>query len=164
MEWLITLIILKLQSLLPPSCVQCPSLTGYLKLNFPERSFTTNYTNIRDGVVTTIAPTEEITYDMTDGANGYNRPTLTPGEKTTYLIGPDAPQPPVPPERRVDNPNEAEKRLAQWVPEDVTKAPVSTPIAYAADLDDDENGQPIRKNVDGSVTVVRAFAVGKQNS
>ena len=34
---------------------------------------------------------------------------------------------------------------------------VYTPVAYAADLDDDQNDTGVRKNVDGSVTVVRAF-------
>ena len=38
---------------------------------------------------------------------------------------------------------------------------VNTPVAFAADLDDDEEEAPIRKNVDGSVTVVRAMAMGK---
>ena len=128
--------------------------TGYLKLNFPGRDFTTNYTNIKEGVVKTIAPNEVITYELTDGPNGYNQPTLTPGEKTTYLIGPE-PEPVNPPK------DDADRLVAQWVPEDVTKAPVNTPVAFAADLDDDDNGQPVRKNVDGSVTVVRAFAVGK---
>ena len=85
---------------------------------------------------------------------------MTPGEKTTYLIGPGK-EPGPEPEPQNPPTDDADKLLAQWVPEDVTKAPVSTPIAYAADLDDDDNGQPVRKNVDGSVTVVRAFPVGK---
>mgnify|MGYP007070232035 CR=1 FL=1 len=35
-------------------------------------------------------------------------------------------------------------------------APVNTPTAYAADLDDDDNtSAPIRQNVDGSVTIVK---------
>ena len=137
--------------------------TGYLKLNFPERDFTTNYTNIRDGVVTTIAPNEVITYELTDGPNGYNQPTLTPGEKTTYLIGPGTePVPPVPPTEEQTPPgDEPGRQIAQWVPDDIMQDPVNTPVAFAADLDDDDNGQPVRKNVDGSVTVVRAFAVGK---
>ena len=138
--------------------------TGYLKLNFPERDFTTNYTNIRDGKVVTIRPDEVITYELTDGTNGYNQPTLTPGAKTTYLIGPDpVPPPPPGPEPTPVNPpdNDASKLMAQWVPDDIMQAPVNTPVAFAADLDDDEDGQPVRKNVDGSVTVVRAFAVGK---
>ena len=38
---------------------------------------------------------------------------------------------------------------------------VYTPVAYAADLDDDQNDTGVRKNVDGSVTVVRAFPMDK---
>ena len=136
--------------------------TGYLKLNFPGRNFTTNYTNIKDGVVTTIAPDEVITYELTDGPNGYNQPTLVPGEKTTYLIGPDPEPIPVnPPDEPTPPNNDADKLLAQWVPDDIMQAPINTPVAFAADLDEDDNGQPVRKNVDGSVTVVRAFPVGK---
>lgn len=41
-------------------------------------------------------------------------------------------------------------------------APVNTPTAYAADLDDDDNASaPIRQNVDGSVTIVKEMAAGK---
>ena len=88
-------------------------------------------------------------------------------EITTYLVGPGAPdEPPViPPEPPVNPPvnpvvpgDEPERNLAaQWVPEDAMRAPVDTPVAFAADLDDEDNGIPVRKNVDGSVTVVRAF-------
>ena len=38
---------------------------------------------------------------------------------------------------------------------------VYTPVAYAADLDDDTVDRGVRKNVDGSVTVVKAFPMGK---
>lgn len=134
--------------------------TDYLKVEFDGRDYTTNYTNIKDGTVVTIAPGEKITYELADG--GYNQPTLEPGANTTYLIGPDPdPVPPPPPGPQPDpvNPpgDEPGRQIAQWVPEDVTKAPVNTPVAFAADLDDDEEGSPIRKNVDGSVTVVRAM-------
>ena len=135
--------------------------TDYLKLDFSGRDFTTNYTNIRDEKVTTIRPDEEITYQLTDGANGYNQPTLQPAEKTTYLIGP-APVNPQPEEPSVNDNNEnARNLMTQWAPDDIMQSPVNTPVAFAADLDEDENGTPVRKNVDGSVTVVRAFAVGK---
>ena len=39
-------------------------------------------------------------------------------------------------------------------------APVNTPVAFAADLDDDQEEAGVRKNVDGSVTVVRAYPMG----
>ena len=124
--------------------------TDYLKLDFKGRDFTTNYTNIRDEKVVTIRPNEEITYDLADG--GYNRPTLQPGEKTTYLIGPDKNDPKPNP----NPPSDDNVRVKNWVPEDPTSPLVNTPVAFAADLDDEEEAG-VRKNVDGSVTVVRAF-------
>ena len=133
--------------------------TNYLKVDFPNRDYTLNYTNIRDGVVVKVNKDDEITYELTDGSNGYNQPTLTPGEHTTYLIGPGAPQPPTPPTTNPTiNDNENIKNLGnRWVPEDVAADPVNTPVAFAADLDEDEIASAVRKNVDGSVTVVRAF-------
>ena len=134
--------------------------TGTLKLDFPKRDFTTNYTNIKDGVVKTIAPNDEITYELTNKPDtGYNSPDFkqTDGTNTTYLVGPDQIIPP-PPERR-DNqtpPSDDNVRVKNWVPDDPTAPTPSTPVAYAADLDDDEDA-PCRKNVDGSVTVVRAI-------
>ena len=125
--------------------------TDYLKLDFEGRDFTTNYTNIRDEKVVTIRPDEEITYDLADG--GYNRPTLKPGEKTTYLIGPDQE---VNPPKDPKAPNDDNVRVKNWVPDDPTKPLTNTPVAFAADLDDEEEAG-VRKNVDGSVTVVRAF-------
>jgi hypothetical protein len=74
------------------------------------------------------------------------------------LIGPaKTPEPKPEPTPNPDIPDEPGRQIVQWVPDDVTKAPVNTPVAFAADLDDDEEGAPIRKNVDGSVTVVRAM-------
>ena len=141
--------------------------TDYLKLEYEGRDFTTNYTNIRDEKVVTIRPDEEITYELADG--GYNKPTLKPAEKTTYLIGPEKtpeptppePTPPDPPKPTPDNPTPPDDdnvRVKNWVPEDPMKPMANTPVAYAADLDD-EDPNPCRKNVDGSVTVVRAYPV-----
>ena len=139
--------------------------TNYLKVEFDSRDFTTNYTNIKEGVVKTIAPDEKITYELTDGPDGYNQPTLQPDTNTTYLIGPDPdPVPPTPtptpdpePGNVTDNNENARNLMTQWVPDDIMQAPVNTPVAFAADLDDDDVHAPVRKNVDGSVTVVRAF-------
>ena len=132
--------------------------TDYLKLDYPGRDFTTNYTNIRDEKVVTIRPDEEITFELADG--GYNRPTLEPAEKTTYLIGPDfipVPPPVDPdPEPKQNPPSDDNVRVRNWVPEDPMSPLVNTPVAFAADLDDEEEAG-VRKNVDGSVTVVRAF-------
>ena len=132
--------------------------TDYLKLDFEGRDFTTNYTNIKDEKVVTIKPDEKITYELADG--NYNQPTLKPAEKTTYLIGPDnipTPPEPKPPIKKTDKPtNDDNVRVKNWVPDDPTKPLVNTPVAYAADLDD-EDDVPCRKNVDGSVTVVRAY-------
>ena len=136
--------------------------TGTLKLDFPKRDFTTNYTNIKDGVVTTIAPNEKITYNLTNKPGvGYNSPDFkqTDGTKTTYLIGPDAPKP-KPPKPQPDPPSPPDDdnvRVKNWVPDDPMQPLVNTPVAFAADLDDDDIEGPVRKNVDGSVTVVRAY-------
>ena len=133
--------------------------TDYLKLEFEGRDFTTNYTNIKDGKVVTIKPDEKITYDLADG--NYNQPTLKPDENTTYLIGPGKdpvvppPEPPVDPDKK-KVPDDDNVRVKNWVPEDPMKPMANTPVAYAADLDD-EDDVPCRKNVDGSVTVVRAY-------
>ena len=139
--------------------------TGTLKLDFPNRDFTTNYTSIKDKTVVTINPDDEITYELANKPGvGYNDPDFkaTNGTNTTYLIGPGAPvvppEPPVVPTTSyTDNGENARNLMTQWVPDDVMQAPVNTPVAFAADLDDDDNYGPCRKNVDGSVTVVRAY-------
>lgn len=131
------------------------SETNYLTLDFPGRDFKTNYTNIRDGVVVTVRPDEVITYELTNAPNGYNSSTYVPGENTTYLVGPGAPETPEP--NPISNDDNARLLHNNWAPDDVTAAPVNTPVAFAADLDDDEEEAGVRKNVDGSVTVVRAF-------
>ena len=125
--------------------------TDYLKVEYDGRDYTTNFTSIRDNKVVTINPDEKITYELADG--GYNQPTLKPAEKTTYLIGPEpGPTPPSPPDD--DN-----VRIKNWVPDDPMQPLVNTPVAFAADLDDEDEEAPVRKNVDGSVTVVRAMSV-----
>ena len=127
-------------------------------MDFPNRDFTTNYTNIKDGVVKTIAPTDEITYELTNKPGvGYNSPDFqqTNGTNTTYLVGPGAPV--VPPTSPTDNGENARNLMTQWTPSDPMAPLVNTPVAFAADLDDDDQYGPCRKNVDGSVTVVRAY-------
>ena len=138
--------------------------TGTLQLDFPSRDFTTNYTNIKDGVVKTIKPTDEITYELTNAPEGYNAPDFkqTDGTQTTYLVGPDYDPvpPPGPDPDPVNPPKDDNVRVKNWVPDDPMKPLVNTPVAFAADLDDDDPS-PCRKNVDGSVTVVRAYPVVK---
>lgn len=128
--------------------------TDYLKLEYEGRDFTTNYTNIKDEKVVTIKPDEKITYELADG--NYNQPTLKPAEKTTYLIGPGKEPTPKPTQDNPNPPTDDNVRTMVIIPDDPTKPLISTPVAYAADLDDEED-VPCRKNVDGSVTVVTAY-------
>ena len=138
--------------------------TDKLKVDYPSRDYTLKYTNIRDNAQVTINGNEEITYNLTNGENGYNRGEQIKGENT-YLVGPEGPDTPDPgpdptPEPTPNpDPNESAKVLRSYERQpNVTAAQPYTPIAYAADLDDDDlNDKGIRKNVDGSVTVVRAF-------
>ena len=134
--------------------------TGTLQLDFPKRNFVTKYTNIRDNEVKTIGKNEEITYNLTNAPNGYNAPDFeqTDGTTTTYLVGPGAPTPPTPSDNS-NPPDDDNVRIKNWVPEDPMQPLVNTPIAFAADLDDDDEEAPVRKNVDGSVTVVRAMSI-----
>ena len=140
--------------------------TDKLKVDFPSRDYTLKYTNIRDAKEVTINGGDEITYELTNGPDGYNTRDPRPND-TTYLVGPgkpDVPNPPTPeptpdPDPVIpDDNNENIKVLRSYErPDAVDAAQPYTPVAYAADLDDDEVDTGVRKNVDGSVTVVRAF-------
>ncbi len=132
--------------------------TDKLKVDYPSRDYTLTYTNIRDNAPVTINGNEEITYNLTNGENGYNRGQQIKGENT-YLVGPDGPNPePTPDPEPIPDDNENIKVLRSYErPMKVDAAQPYTPVAYAADLDDDKIDNGIRKNVDGSVTVVRAF-------
>ena len=146
--------------------------TDKLKVDFPSRDYTLKYTNIRDAKEVTVGKTEEITYELTNGKNGYNTRDPRP-ENTTYLVGPDKPVVPTPdpdptpdpkpdpdPDPNIPDDNENIKVLRSFErPDAVDAAQPYTPVAYAADLDDDEVDTGVRKNVDGSVTVVRAFVM-----
>ena len=156
--------------------------TDTLTVDFPSRDYELKYTNIRDAQEVVIKGTDEITYELTNGDNGYNTRDPRPAN-TTYLTGPEKPvEPPVEPEPELPPVNPPElppvyppSSDPQTIPSDdnenvkilrnldkdmlssaVNANPVYTPIAYAADMDDDRMKSPIRKNVDGSVTVVRA--------
>ena len=100
--------------------------------------------------------------DMTSRKGpSWNKGTQT--RDNTYLVVPGpgpGPQPPIPdPNPNVD-PDNPEKVLRNLGPDQVATAidaqQALTPIAFAADLEDDEE-MPVRKNVDGSVTVVKPF-------
>lgn len=138
--------------------------TDKLKVDFPSRDYTLKYTNIRDAQEVTIKGTDEITYELTNGPEGYNTRDPRP-EGTTYLVGPDktldVPTPPEPDEPTINpDDNENVKVLRAFEkPDSVDAAQPYTPVAYAADLDDDDIDTGVRKNVDGSVTVVRAFVM-----
>jgi len=114
------------------------------------RDYTLTYTDIRDNAKITIGKDVEITYDMTNGTNGLNINEEGRPDNTTYLVVEPGPGPEPQP-----IPEEPEKYLTEIVnPVDLVE--VYTPVAFAADLDD-EIVANVRKNVDGSVTVVKAF-------
>ena len=132
--------------------------TKNLTVALPSRDYRLKYTDIKDTEVITIDPNTTITYEMANGENGWNKGTQT--EDNTYLVVPGPgpqPEPPTPP---VEPNNDNVKILNNLLPDQVATAidagQVMMPIAYAADLDEDED-KGVRKNVDGSVTVVRPF-------
>ena len=142
--------------------------TRNLTVKLPSRDYKLQYTNIKDSKVITVDGETEITYDMANGDNGWNKGTQT--AKNTYLVVPGSPvvppvEPPVipPVEPSVDpdpSNDDAEKILRNLTRDEVASAieaqQVMTPVAFAADLDD-EIDAGIRKNVDGSVTVVKTY-------
>lgn len=134
--------------------------TRNLTVKLPNRDYTLKYTNIKDTKVITVDGNTEITYDMANGENGWNKGVQT--SENTYLVVPGGPDyPPTPPADPEDPTNdEAEKILRNLNKDPISSAidaqQVMTPVAFAADLDDEiETG--VRKNVDGSVTVVRPY-------
>ena len=137
--------------------------TDTLKVEWPSRDYTLNYTNIRDQRVVTIRPDEEITYELANAPGAYNDPQGERAENTTFLIAPDNIVPPPPPQPDPDPVNPPTDDNVKLMPTEyndrIAEAPINTPVAFAADLDDDENDTAVRKNVDGSVTVVRAYPV-----
>lgn len=135
--------------------------TRNLTVKLPNRDYKLKYTNIKDSKVVTIDGNTEITYEMANGENGWNKGTQT--AENTYLVVPGgAEQPVVDPEDPTKD--EAEKILRNLNRDEVASAidsqQVMTPVAFAADLDD-EIKTGVRKNVDGSVTVVRPFTPTK---
>ena len=126
------------------------------------RDYILNYINIKDTQKITVDKDTTITYDMANGENGWNKGVQT--EKNTFLVVPGEPpvNPPVDPvdPKIPDDNNENVKVLKNLDKNPMISAidanQVYTPVAFAADLDEEiETG--VRKNVDGSVTVVRPF-------
>ena len=118
------------------------------------------YRNIKDNTDITIDKTTEITYDMANGIpNGWNNGTQT--SENTYLVVPGT-NPPGPGPQPLPDPedNDNVKILNNLNKDPINSAidagEVYTPVAFAADLDE-EIDSGVRKNVDGSVTVVKAF-------
>lgn len=143
--------------------------TDRLKVNNKAnaRDYVLDYINIKDTEKITIDKDTEITYDMANGENGWNKGVQT--KENTYLIveGEPVTPPPVNPDPEPtpdpvipDDDNENIKVLRNLDKHPVAQAidanQVYTPVAFAADLDE-EIDTGVRKNVDGSVTVVRPF-------
>ncbi len=138
--------------------------TDNLTVETASRDYTLKYTNIRDAQEITINGDTEITYDMANGENGWNINENGRPNDTTYLVvngnepGPDQEPEPLP------DPNDNVKILNNLQRDQINAAidanAVYTPVAFAADLDE-EIDKGVRKNVDGSVTVVKTYAMGK---
>ena len=144
--------------------------TKNLTVELPSRDYTLKFTDIKDTEVITVDPATTITYEMSDGENGWNKGTQTADNTRLIVPAPIIPDPePTPPPTPTPTPtptddNDNVKVLNNLNPDQVSSAidanQAYTPIAYAADLDD-EIDTGVRKNVDGSVTVVRAFTPSK---
>lgn len=137
--------------------IQVGGETRNLTVKLPNRDYTLKYTNIKDSEVITIDGNTEITYDMANGENGWNKGTQT--AYNTHLVVPGGSNPPVNPPINPDK-DDAEKIMRNLNRDEVASAidrqQIATPVAFAADLDDEINSG-VRKNVDGSVTVVKPF-------
>lgn len=135
--------------------------TRNLTVELPSRDYELQYYNIKDTELIKVNPNTEITYEMANGEKGWNKGTQTAAN--TYLVVPGTPvqpEPPVKPNNNLTDDNENVKILRNLERNPIASAidaqEVYTPVAFAADLDD-EVDTGVRKNVDGSVTVVRAF-------
>ena len=152
--------------------------TKNLTLPLQNRDYTLKYTDIKDTAVYTIAPNTEITYQMMEvnpGLNSgvqtaYNTRIIVPGGNTptdpTDPVDPIIPVDPVNPNNPIikTQDNDNVKFLNNLGKDQMASAidagQVYTPVAFAADLDD-EIDTGVRKNVDGSVTVVRPYTPSK---
>lgn len=141
--------------------------TKLLTLPLASRPYELNYTRINGTTPTVIDGTTEITYDMLESTpDGYNVGTQT--ADNTRIKAPLPPVPPTPPTPPTDTPDVPDNENIKFL-NNLDRDPVSTainagqvytPIAFAADLDE-EIDTGVRKNVDGSVTVVQAYTPSK---
>ena len=133
------------------------------------RDFVTSFFSVRFGdrhAPSAIRPDETLTGELADM---YNTPKegLERAADTTLINGKAAPvpvEPTVDPVNPVDpstvdasdNVKTLNSMNNDLLSQATDAAPVNTPTAYAADLDEDDNtSAPIRQNVDGSVTIVK---------
>ncbi len=148
--------------------------TDSLTLAAEGRDFITTFFSILHGDThrpSAIRPDGVVTEDL---ATSLNTPKegLERAEDTTELrfvttpvdpvIPPVEPTEPSMPGDGADNVKVLNSMNNDLLSQATDAAPVNTPTAYAADLDDDDNASaPIRQNVDGSVTIVKEMAAGK---
>lgn len=86
--------------------------------------------------------------------NGIATPSVDP--IVDPVVPPVEPTEPTMPSDATDNVKLLNTMNNDLLSQATDAAPVNTPTAYAADLDDDDNASaPIRQNVDGSVTIVK---------
>ncbi len=147
--------------------------TDSLTVATESRDFVTSFFSIHQGDIhgpASLRPDEVLTGELADMHNT-PKEGLERAEDTTLINGKGAPvNPPVDPVDPIDpvNPTDPTSvdssdnvKVLNSMNNDLLSqatdaAPVNTPTAYAADLDDDDNASaPIRQNVDGSVTIVK---------
>ena len=147
--------------------------TDTLEVALPSRDYELKYIDRKSSSETIITGDTPITYELANAPGGLNDGVHT--ATNTHLVAPDKTPdvppvepddpvvPPVEPEQpapSITDDNENVKILRNLEKNPIAQAidaqEVYTPVAFAADLDD-EIDTGVRKNVDGSVTVVRAF-------
>ncbi|MBR1373342.1 filamentous hemagglutinin N-terminal domain-containing protein [bacterium] len=141
--------------------------TDNLKIALDSRDFDVIFNSIRSGAdrVTKISGDQKVDYELANSATGLNIPVNGERENgTVYVIAPTTPEPhegSLAPSTNAPS-EESAKLLRNVVQDDVlASAQESVPTAFAADLDDEDASAPVRQNVDGSVTILKSFAIGK---
>lgn len=138
--------------------IQVEGDTKTLEVVNSGRNYLLDYTNIRDGQRIEITGDTVITAEMANGKTGLNvNPNGRPN-KTTYLVAPFPTEPsdPVSPDDNNENIKVLKNLEKDKTATAIDAGQIFTPVAFAADLDE-EIDTGVRKNVDGSVTVVRPF-------